>query len=76
MPNISVTFGTKTYTHAISNGDATRMLNMLSASRGVAATADAICPVIAREFFQSLKSQTMQRELQGTSVADIPATES
>ena len=76
MPNISVTFGTKTYTHAVSNGDATRMLNMLAASRGVAATADAVCPVIAREFFLGLKAQTQQRELQGTAIADIPATES
>lgn len=76
MPLITVTFGTKSYSHNISNANATRMLNMLSAARGVAATVDAVCPAIAKEFFQSLKSQTMQRELQGTAIADIPATES
>ena len=76
MPLITVTFGAKSYSHNISNGDATRMLNMLSAARGIPATADAVCTAIAKEFFQSLKSQTQQRELQGTAIADIPATES
>lgn len=76
MPNISVTFGTKTYTHAVSNGDATRMLNALAAARGIAATADAVCPAVAREFFQSLKEQTQRREIVIQPAADIPATES
>ena len=76
MPLITVTFGTKSHSHNISNGDATRMLNMLGAARGIPATVDAVCPAIAKEFFQGLKSQTQQRELLGTAIADIPATES
>jgi len=76
MPNISVTFGSKTYTHAISNGDATRMLNALSAARGIPATADAVCPAVAKEFFQSLKEQTQRREIALTAGTDISATES
>ena len=76
MPNISVTFGSKTYTHAISNGDATRMLTALSVQRNIPATADAVCPAVAKEFFQSLKSQTRFYESTLPVIADIPATES
>ena len=76
MPLISLTFGTKTHSHNISNGDATRMLTALAAARNIPATADAVCPAIAKELFGALKSETRQRELSGTSIADIPATES
>lgn len=74
MPDIIVTFGTKSYKHTVSAGDATRILNAVAANRGVTATADAVCPILAREFFQNLKNETIRREVNAAAVVDIPAT--
>ena len=76
MPNITLTFGTKSYTHTVSGADATRLLNAAAATRGVAATADAVCPVLAKEFFQRLKNNALSVERSAASISDIPATES
>tara|TARA_R110000868_G_scaffold53736_1_gene168456 strand:- start:187 stop:417 length:231 start_codon:yes stop_codon:yes gene_type:complete len=76
MPNITLTIGTKSYTHAISAGDAARILNAVAVRLGVAATADAVCPLIAKELFKSLKNEAISTEYKALSVTDIPATES
>lgn len=76
MPKITLTLGAATYSHDVSNADATRIINAIATDRGIPATPAAVCPVIARELFQSLKDKTRRAELNAVAVADISATES
>ena len=76
MPNITLTLGASSYTHTISAGDSTRIISAVAAQKGVAATAAAVCPVLAREFFLSLKRLTQGTEHAAVVISDIPATES
>lgn len=76
MPKITLTIGTASWSHDVTAQNATRIVTILAANRGIPATAEAVCPVIARELFRSIKSEVQEKEQRSVPVADIPATES
>ena len=77
MPNITLTIGSNSYTHTVSAGDATRIINALADKRGIPrANTAALTQSIARSFFAQIKSEVQGNELAATAPADIPVTES
>lgn len=76
MPNITLTIGNASWTHAVSSADSTRMLNALCPPRGIAATPAALCQFEAKKLFRSLVAEAKEREQRAVAVPEIPAVES